>query len=218
MWKEVIEGVRKVVIEKTPKGEPTAWRLYPTGQPEPYFGTVHAGDVESERKAVAKFERWKLSTGGTPWEKEVKDEPLVDSIWVLMFHDKLRDRRTEHLVKTYVARYRKFIRDLILADCRKAALELDIEQLAWFEQLKPPVPSLPLKEAGDLYFDRELKMSPHWKRKMQRMWEEFVKCVGVKTVREITADTISRYHDLVFKAYNKGCVASVGNGVFRRAG
>jgi len=92
-----------------------------------------------------------------------------------MFHEKIRDRRIEHLVKTYVARYRKFIRDLILTDCRKAALELDIEQLEWFEQLKPPTPSLPLKEAGDLYFSRE-----------------------------ITAHAINRFHDLIYKAYNKG--------------
>jgi len=204
MWKEVIEGVRKVILEKDARGAATVWRLYPTGKPEPYFGTVRKDDLESERKAVAKFERWKQSKAGTPWEQEVKEEPLSDSIWVSIFHEKFRDRRIEHLVKTYVARYRTFIRDLILADCRKAALELDIEQLAWFEQLKPPVPSLPLKEAGDLYFNRELKMSPHWKRKMRRMWEEFVNCVGVKTVREITADAINHYHDLVFKAYNKG--------------
>ena len=152
MWKEVIEEVRKVIIEKDARGAATAWRLYPTGKPEPYFGTVRKDDLESERKAVAKFERWKQSKAGTPWEQEVKEEPLSDSIWVSIFHEKFRDRRIEHLVKTYVARYRTFIRDLILADCRKAALELDIEQLAWFEQLKPPAPSMPLKEAGDLYF------------------------------------------------------------------
>ena len=76
MWKEVIEGVRKVIIETGSKREPTVWRLYPTGKPEPYFGTVRKDDVESERRAVAKFERWKQSKAGTPWEQEVKEEPL----------------------------------------------------------------------------------------------------------------------------------------------
>ncbi len=106
MWTEAVEGVRQVIIERDSKGSPTVWRLYPTGLPKPYFGTIRPGDVESERKAVAKFRQWKATQDGTPWDKGVGEEPLHDSIWVSMFHPRLRDRRTEHLVITYISRYR----------------------------------------------------------------------------------------------------------------
>ncbi len=203
MWTEAVEGVRQVVIERDSKGMPTEWRLYPTGLGKPYFGTIRPGDVESERKAIAKFERWKATQDGKPWDKEVGEEPLHDTIWVSMFDPRLRDRRTEHLIKTYISRYRDFIRDLILSDCRKAALELDIEQLAWFEQLKAPKPSLPLKEVGEMYFNRTQEMSAHWKRKSERMWKEFVKCIAVKKVADITPEAISQYHDLVYSRFQK---------------
>ena len=63
MWKEVIEGVRKVIIETGSKREPTVWRLYPTGKSEPYFVVpekvvvrrrVEAKDADRQRSALVR--------------------------------------------------------------------------------------------------------------------------------------------------------------------
>ncbi|MCK4624766.1 MAG: tyrosine-type recombinase/integrase [Phycisphaerae bacterium] len=207
MWKEVVEGVRQVVKERNARGKPTVWHLYPTGLPKPYCGTVRADDVASERKAVGKFLRWKAEQEGTDWEKHVGDDAMVDSVWTGMLFakdERVRDRRVEKLINLYVARYRNFIHDLILTDCRKAAVELEIDELAWFDQLKPPEPSLTLREVGDLYFNRHKSLSHEWKRKVKRMWKEFLRSVDAKTVRNITADHISHYHDKVYDVFNKG--------------
>ncbi len=207
MWKEVVEGVRQVVIERDGKGHPTVWRLFPTGLGKPYFGTVRTGDLVSERKTIGKFLRWKAEQDGTPWEQHVGEEATVDAIWHGMLHtpnQSVADRRVERLVLAYAAKYRDFIRTLILTDPRKAAAELDIEQLAWLTQVQPPEASMPLTEVGSLYFHRRRGLSDHWNRKMQRLWDEFVRCVGVKTVREVMPADIEKYHDQGFDAFNSG--------------
>ena len=64
MWKEVVEGVRRRVIECDARDEPTVWHLYPTGCSVSYCGTVRKGDILSERRAIAKFRRWKAEREG----------------------------------------------------------------------------------------------------------------------------------------------------------
>ncbi len=63
------------------------------------------------------------------------------------------DRRVAKLSSKYAEKYGEFIRDLILTDPRKAAAELEIDQLAWLNDLKPSPPTLLLSEVAKCYFE-----------------------------------------------------------------
>lgn len=205
MWKEVVEGVRRHVKKPDSSGTPAVWELYPTGKTKPYFGRVHKGDLLSERRALAKFLRWKAEQDGTPWEGHLGDDAFADAAWLGMLHSPshdLTDRRVERLAVAYASKYRDFIRDLIRNDPRKAAAELEIEELAWLDRLGPPSTSMSLTDIGELYFSQP-DLSDHWKRKMERMWKEFVRFVDVATVRDVTREQIVGYRSEVRKAYEK---------------
>ena len=98
---------------------------------------------------------------------------------------------------------REYFRNLILTNPRQAAVELDVEQLAWIGRLEPPEPSLSLDEIGRDYANKKPALSAGWQRRAARLWAEFVACVGVRTVREIAADDIQRYGDGVMGAAGK---------------
>ncbi len=223
-WSEVIHGVRQRIIERDQSGAPVVWHLYPTGRSVPYFGAVHKGDLAAERKAIGRFLHWKAEQEGTPWEQHDGNAAFVDATMAGMMHiherdrgrrragdhaptgaiQSIVDRRAAKLADAYAAKYRTFIRNLILTDPRKAAAELEIDQLAWLHDLKPPAPSLSLAEVGDTYFSRPLKGTDHWERKMRRMWNEFVCCVSAETCREVTVESINRFRDKVLEAHNRG--------------
>lgn len=216
-WSEVIHGVRQRVIERDKSGDPTVWHLYPTGRSVPYFGSVRKGDLAAERRAIGRFLRWKAEQEGTPWEQCEGNAPDADAMLAGMMYIRERDqgkrrvgdrspgddiqdvvdRRAAKLATEYAAKYRDFIRNLILTDPRKAAAELEIDQLAWLDDLKPPAPSLSLKDLGDIYFNRTLKGSDHWERKMRRIWREFVRLVDVAYIGELTRKSITEYRDAI---------------------
>jgi integrase len=205
------------VIERDKSGDPTVWHLYPTGRSVPYFGSVRKGDLAAERRAIGRFLRWKAEQDGTPWEQCEGNTPHADAMFAGMMYIRERDqgkrrvsdlspgdniqnvidRRAAKLATEYATKYREFIRNLILTDPRKAAAELEIDQLAWLNDLKPPAPSLSLREIGDVYFNRTLKGTEHWERKMRRVWQEFEREVGVTYIGELIREHIVQYRDAI---------------------
>ena len=211
MWQEAFPGLRQVIKEGNDKN-PQVWHLYPTGKSSPYFGTVRKDDIASERRAIAKFMAWKSKQEGSDWETKVGSDMKADAIWQGMLatsDQNEQDEKARRLVVKWTRRQKKYLRNLLLQNPRQAATEFDIEQLAYFDQLKPPPPSLTLKAVGELYANRRKTISTDWKRRTQVLWDEFCLCVGVRTVRKITADCIARYYDTVYDAYTKGSKSSV---------
>lgn len=73
------------------------------------------------------------------------------------------------------------------------AAKTGIAALAWLPEMKKPAPSSTLKELGQLYQEQS-EMSPHEMSRSVLVWEQFVKAVGVSSVKEITHDLIAAYH------------------------
>ena len=59
--------------------------------------------------------------------------------------------------------------------------------------------SVKLEKLGRLYLDNA-RFTKHERRRSKLYWREFVAAVGVKTVGEVTAKKVLRYHNLVDKA------------------
>ncbi len=176
------------------------------------FGPVGVAGVafgSDEATAIARFRKWEAERDGTAWEKHVGDDLKVDSIWYGMRFTgpgkstTAAGRRLEKMALAYVAEYRKFIRNLILTNPHQAAIELDIEELKWFDEFRSPGLSVRLEDIGEAYRSKRKKISDTWRRKVKRFWSEFVDAVGVETVAEISADDISRYHNIVWDDYEK---------------
>ena len=218
-WQEVIPGVRRRVIERDASGEPVVWHLYPTGKPVPYFGSVRKDDLAAERKAIGRYLRWKAEQEGTPWEQCEDNTPLGDAVLEGLKFIPQRDqgkrtvsettqgsevqdvidRRVAKLLSQESAKYREFVRNLILIDPRKAAAELEIDQLAWLNDLKPPPASIALTDIGETYFNRPEQATDHWTRKMRRVWKEFIDIVGESYIREVDRKAILRYRDAIYQ-------------------
>jgi integrase len=88
------------------------------------------------------------------------------------------------------------MRELILNQPNLAAQKIGIPELAYLSDLPVPKASPTLAELGRLYQDKS-RVTPHEKKKTELFWQEFMDVVEVKTVKEITADAIARYHDKV---------------------
>lgn len=205
----------------------------------PYFGAVRKGDLASERKAVGRYLRWKAEQEGTPWEKHEGNTPYGDAVMVGMTYigerdrgkkhgqttsesaiQEIVDRRVARLSSKYAEKYREFIRDLILTDPRRAAVELEIDQLAWLNDLKPPPPTLLLSDVTKCHFESGDDLSEDWLDKMRRFWDKFVHIVGVEAVHELDREKIHRYRIAVseraakgksptYKAHRFGCVKTI---------
>ncbi len=97
----------------------------------------------------------------------------------------------------------EWARTAIFEDRVRFAERVGIPQIAWIDEIEPPEPSLTLQEVGKLYFGRKRQLSDHWRRKQKTYWEEFVKLVGNKTLREIDGQDVDRYHDRVWAEHEK---------------
>ena len=93
------------------------------------------------------------------------------------------------------------VRYELLTDPAKVALKTEIPQLAYFNEWKPPEPSLKLPDIGVLYRDKRKTISNEWKRKTRLFWHEFCDTVKVKTVRDLTPDHIDAYYNKAYDEY-----------------
>jgi integrase len=73
-----------------------------------------------------------------------------------------------------------------------------IEQIAYLINLTPPKPSPTLAEVGRLYHEKS-KIDPHWKKKSEDFWNEFVDAAGGPrmTLRDLTQEIVATYKEVV---------------------
>lgn len=136
--------------------------------------------------AVFRFRSWQMKNGvGQP-------EPLDDIA---------RGTYPNHL---------NYIRDLILLNPNAAAQELEIPELAYFHQLRPPPePTLSLQELGSKYENerrnkRGNPLSDKHRHQASTVWEEFIDHIGVKYANSITEERIQKYAADILSRYDKG--------------
>jgi len=94
-------------------------------------------------------------------------------------------------------------RDLILKNPRRFADKVRIPQIGYLEDLEPPEPSLPLVRVGEMYRNKRRALSDGWKRKVKLFWDEFLAVVNVETVRDIAADHIEAYYNVVYDQHSE---------------
>lgn len=225
-WKEVVEGVRQVVIARDHQGNPAVWRLYPTGQGSPYFGTVRAGDLASERRAVGKFLAWQAEQDGpvqielepnTPPEvREMRAEveevlaEIADELGDTQFHDKpmnwkqwivTPDGEEIHHGPTRHNLHEFFDgMKFVLNDpkLRQAAATATGWPLHRLDSLPEPEPSRSLQHCVNVFW-KHSEAGRQWKLTVRRMWKEFRQVCRVKTLRELRQRHLLKYRDYVIK-------------------
>lgn len=136
--------------------------------------------------AVHRFNMWQVQTG------EGALEPL-DDIALGQYPN-------------YIYR----LRNLILSDPSAAALELNIPELAYFAQLRPPPdPTMTLSELGEKYVtEKRNKRGRHLTFKHQNLsrfwWGEFLGFVNVTLATQITEKHIDEYNRLIMGRFDEG--------------
>ena len=184
-------------------------RYYAThAKPRKYFGT----DFD---EAVARFRAWEADRNGRtlipvripdPTEPakvrlgKLPEPALPDGPFPASDVGKVRT--TAYSMLDEGALY-DWAGQAIRADKVKFAQRTGIAAIAWIDDIKPPEPSPSLRQIGKLYFDKRKKLSEHWGRKQQLFWNQFVDVVGNRTVRDVTADDIRRYHDAVWDEFER---------------
>lgn len=96
-----------------------------------------------------------------------------------------------------------WVRRQIIANPRRVAQQVGIPAVAYLADLRPPEPSLTLREVESNYFARRKPMNKIASADQRRHWTEFARIVGAKTVRDITREDIEKYHEQVWKQAKK---------------
>lgn len=184
--------------------EPKSGRYYASHtRPRRYFG--HDFDA-----AVLKFRQWDAQQNGRTLIPVVVPTPKGEKIQLpelpepeLPAHPIPDAEIGTTKIQTYQMMDEQALFDWariqLLTNPRKFAQRTGIEAIGWINDLKPPPKSALLTEVGYLYFSKKRKITAHWDRKQRNFWDEFCRIVRAKTVREITAEDIDRYHDHVWK-------------------
>lgn len=94
-----------------------------------------------------------------------------------------------------------WLRRLILDKHVLIAERTGIEKMAWISEWERPKRSPTLKEIGDLY-DTKAAVTAKERTQAKLFWKEFCAAVQVATVRELTSEIVSSYHDTVIGAGN----------------
>jgi integrase len=92
-----------------------------------------------------------------------------------------------------------WLRQMILERPEHVAERTGIAEIGYLVELPRPKPSPTLQEIGRLYFDKA-SITKHERQKSRKFWDEFIDVVGIKTVKEMTAERTSEYLDHVFAA------------------
>lgn len=90
----------------------------------------------------------------------------------------------------------KWLKRQLITRKEWVAKQVEVEQIAWLDQLKPPTPSPTLKELGELYTGKA-GLSPNEAGRSKLFWKEFSKAVGVNTIRDLTHDHVAAYEQVI---------------------
>ncbi|MGC4031459.1 MAG: site-specific integrase [Tepidisphaeraceae bacterium] len=91
-----------------------------------------------------------------------------------------------------------WLRQQILTRPKYVAERVGIEQIGYLTDLKPQEPSLKLTAAIDVY-EKFARVSRNEVSRISRLWEEFVRIVGVETIRDITHQHVEKYEAAIVK-------------------
>lgn len=91
-----------------------------------------------------------------------------------------------------VSAFGAWLRQLIFKEPKWLAQITGVEQLGWLTDVHEPEPSPTLQELGNLYASKP-GLSGNEASRSKLFWKEFVKAVGVATVREITHEAVQKY-------------------------
>lgn len=161
-------------------------------------------DVEALRKAVAAMERQaerverglstveQLAPPGAP----TPDRTTGTAPIRMELHG---DRMEFYDGLTQDAAFWPWLRRLILDKPAYTAERTGIEQIGYLRDIPKPTVSPTLAAVGELY-QAQSKVQDHWKTKCKSYWAEFVKAVGVTTLRELTQESLVTYADKVLGA------------------
>lgn len=168
-------------------------RFYPVGKNSPAFGS-------DEGLAIVKFRKWQSEQG------TIQPEPLDDL--------EITGAQIRHAIEQEKQR----IRHLLLHDPKQASVELNIPHLA-HHPATPDRPAMTLSDLGEYWKSNARnkqgkKLADKHVGNTLRFWTEFVDCVDVEYVRDITGDLMQKYHDEVIAAFDGGMSPSYVRGRF----
>lgn len=158
-------------------------RFYAAANPDKKFGKDPA-------LAVHRFNQWKA-------DQENESEPFDPF-------------EANSGMGSLVDAEREYIRNLILFDPRQASVELNIPELAYFHELKPPPdPTMTLEALGKKYHDekrnkRGKPLAPDHKRQSIVWWDEFLSIIGVSNAQQIAQSLIVKYRDTIMAEFDNG--------------
>lgn len=213
------DGKPVVGLSRETKSE----RYYATGsKPRVYFGRDHDS-------AVIAFRSWENTTSGRPATVAIANNrpcsvrlPIPDAgngpVFTVDF-DPRNGHRPVRVANEVPESWRKaapglyslvtedalwaFVRQQIIDKPHYVAERTGIEQIGYLVDLQRPEPSMPLADVWRVYASKKRSASSTWKRDAKRYWDEFAAAANAKTLRDITAEDIERFHDGVWRAKEK---------------
>ena len=93
-----------------------------------------------------------------------------------------------------------FVRQQFFDRPQYVAERTGIEQIGYLVDLKRPEPSISLDDVWSAYSRKRRSNSSAWKRDAKRYWDEFADAMNAKTIRDISANDVERYHESVWTA------------------
>ena len=196
-------------------------RFYPVGRSDISFGN-------DELIAINKYRRWLKENGGEHTPGKGVLVPYDENTLKALFPDDRipigGDRMTraeleqwfkmnppgdgQMMVTTEILRAyeRNRIRHLILTDPKQAAAEMDIAHIAWYPE-KPEKLQWNLAELCEYYLTNKRsrsgeRLDKKHQKNSARWWKDFLDCIGVNEVRDISFSMIKKFYDQIMGRFD----------------
>lgn len=169
-------------------------KLRPFGRPRPAFS------LKDELRAVHRFRKWQAQQETEDDFETVVRNPKERAVLRKMEAAGIPvgfDSR-----KRWQEEYRQYLRHLILSDPKRAAVELDVEHLAWHPK-KPTKPQFTLAALADEYVQKKRNKQGHaldakYRANLSAWWAQFLKITGDPPhARDLSRTKIDAYFHAV---------------------
>ncbi len=187
---ELIEGLSKRSKKRKQKdGSYKATEFFaPVGLDAPSFGN-------DEATAIHRFRIWQAEQRGDEFNPTdiIGRDDMPDHVRHDIDHTQfIRDQHS------------RYLRNLILTDPQKAAIELDCEPLALLANvadLPKASDSITLAECFTLWQTKKKRISPEETRKAKKSWQDFSSIVKAETLADVGEASFERWVDAIYKPY-----------------
>ncbi len=170
-------------------------------KPRTYFGKDFDQALVLFRQWLSKQKNQTVTIKSKMTEKGKKNR----AHWVRQMNERhgrqiVDPKHPEHIFRDVPAHaFWAKVRYELFSDPKRFADRVGEPRIGYLQDLKPPLPSPPLQELGEIY-DSKARISIHERRKSKLFWNEFKKVAKAKTVRDLTQDHIAKYHDWVLNS------------------